>query len=406
RIRTVLLKGHEPVRLERGAELTLRVVEFEGDAREIAISYERLPDDVAPGDRIMLSDGMIELEVAATGKGKVECRVLAGGQLDEQAGINVPDVDLSISSPTDKDLEDLRFGLQQEVDYVALSFVRAAGDINCLKDAVEQETGLRESVPVVAKIERPEAVRNLREILLAADGVMVARGDLGIEMPTEAVPAAQKQIIRSANRLGVPVITATQMLESMVDSPRPTRAEASDVANAILDGTDAVMLSGETSIGRYPVQTVRMMDKIARHIEQYLREQDAAVPEVEEVHNRAEHALANAACMIARRLEAAGIVPFTQTGSTARYVSQRRPSAPIYALTPDESTYRRLALLWAVRPVKLEMFETTDEMVQQGTRRLRQIGLVAAGDTIVYIAGASTITPGGTDMLKIHRFEE
>ncbi len=406
RIRTGLLKGHESVRLERDASVTLRVGEFEGDAREIPISYERLPDDVAAGDRIMLRDGMIELEVTATGGDRVECRVLTGGRLDEHEGINVPDVELSISSPTDKDLEDLRFGLEQEVDFVALSFVRAAADINRLKDAVEQATGSREAVPVVAKIERPEAVSNLREILLAADGVMVARGDLGIEMPTEAVPVAQKEIIRSANKLGVPVITATQMLESMVDSPRPTRAEASDVANAILDGTDAVMLSAETSVGSYPAQTVRMMDNIARSIEDYLRREGAATPEVEEVHNRAEHALANAACMIAQRLEAAGIVPFTQTGSTARYVSQRRPSAPIYALTPDEGTYRRLALLWGVRPVKLDRFETTDEMVQQGTRRLREIGLVSAGDTIVYIAGASTITPGGTDMLKIHRFED
>jgi pyruvate kinase len=221
-------------------------------------------------------------------------------------------------------------------------------------------------------------------------------------MPTEAVPAVQKTIIRMANRRGVPAITATQMLESMVHSPRPTRAEASDVANAILDGTDAVMLSAETSVGHYPVEAVQMMDRIARKTEEL--QVEAAGEDLEAPGAPQQQALAAAACMIARRLKAAGIVPFTLTGSTARYVSQRRPRVPVYALTPNERTYRRLALVWGVRAVMLDMFESTDEMIERGRKRLLELGLASPGDVMVYVAGASTRTPGGTDMLKIERF--
>lgn len=407
RIRTGALKDGGPVVLEEGAEVVLRYGDFAGDARTVPVQYEHLADDVGPGDHIMLRDGTIELVVSEVSGSEVRCKVLTAGELDEHQGINLPGVRLSISAPTDKDIDDLRFGMDRGVDYVALSFVQTGEDVRRLKAAMREHGGEGAELPVIAKIEKPEAVDSLREILLAADGVMVARGDLGIEMPTEAVPGAQKKIIRTANALGKPVITATQMLESMVDSPRPTRAEASDVANAILDGTDAVMLSGETSVGKYPVEAVRTMDKIAREIEGYLRQQgDQHPPEIEEVHDRAEHALANAACSIAERLDVAGIVPFTMTGSTARYVSQRRPATCIMALTPEETTYRRMALLWGVHPVKLNVFDTTDEMIEQGARRLLDCGLVAAGDTVVYVAGASTRTPGGTDMLKIHGIEE
>jgi len=405
RIRTGALRGGGPVTLRAGDELTLRFGEFEGDAAVVPVSYERLPGDVAAGDHVMLSDGLIELEVLSAGGTDVACRVVLGGSLDEHEGINLPGVNLSISSPTEKDLEDLRFGLDQGVDFVALSFVRTADDLSRLKAAMCEHGDGGAGVPVIAKIEKPEAVENLRAILSACEGVMVARGDLGIEMPTEAVPAVQKTIIHMANRLGRPVITATQMLESMVNSPRPTRAEASDVANAILDGTDAVMLSGETAVGRYPVEAVRMMDRIARETERHLRQEGGRpAPEIEEPGSRVQHALAGAACAIARQVGAAGIVPFTMTGTTARYISQRRPGTCIFALTPDERTCRRLALLWGVRPVRLDVFETTDEMVEQGQARLLELGLASPGDTVVYVAGASTSTPGGTDMLKVHRF--
>ncbi len=402
RIRTGRLRGGGPVLLEEGADVVLRAGDFEGDQRTVAVSYAGLAGDVEPGHTILLSDGLIELTVAAVDGEEVRCRVTVGGELGERKGINVPGAGLSISAPTEKDLEDLRFGIKLGVDFVALSFVRTADDVRRLKEEIARVGG---DVPVVAKIEKPEAVENLEDILQVSDAVMVARGDLGIEMATESVPVVQKRIIRMANRMGVPAITATQMLESMVESPRPTRAEASDVANAILDGTDAVMLSGETSIGRHPVGAVQIMDRIARRIESLWRSEEGPFPpDIDEAGCAQQHALAKAACTIAEELNAAGIVPFTQTGSTARYISQRRPGAPIYALTPDPLTYRRLSLMWGVRAVQLGVFTTTDEMVAQGERRLRELGLVGSGDVVVYIAGPSTNTPGGTDMLKIHRF--
>jgi pyruvate kinase len=405
RLRTGTLRGHKPVVLREGSDVVLRAGDFEGDGRSIAVNYRGLAADVKPGDRVLLSDGLIELSVTATDGTEARCRVEVGGELGERKGINLPGVGLGITSPTEKDLDDLRFALECGVDLVALSFVRTADDVARLKQAME--AGGRPGqddpgVPVIAKVEKPEAVENLEEILGVADGVMVARGDLGIEMPTEAVPAVQKTIIRAANRLGVPAITATQMLESMVHSPRPTRAEASDVANAILDGTDAVMLSAETSVGSYPVEAVQMMDRIARKTEELQAE--TAGEDLEGPGAPQQQALASAACMIARRLKAAGIVPFTLTGSTARYVSQRRPRVPVYALTPNERTYRRLALVWGVRGVMLDMFESTDEMIERGRKRLLELGLASPGDVMVYVAGASTRTPGGTDMLKIERF--
>jgi pyruvate kinase len=385
RIRTGLLRNHEPVQLEEGAQLNLRPGRFHGTATDLGISYPELAQDVSEGDRILLADGEIELEVQGTQDDAVRCRVVVGGELGERKGINLPGVDLGIANPTRKDIQDLRFGLEQGVDWVALSFVSRAGDVLRLKEEINRAGG--PDVPVIPKIERPRALENLREILLVSDGVMVARGDLGIELPAEKVPAAQKHIIKMANQLGVPAITATQMLDSMIHSPRPTRAEASDVANAILDGTDAVMLSGETSIGDHPVRA-------------------SPAPEIEGDVNRQQHALAEAACSVADELNAAGIVAFTQTGSTARYVSQRRPEAPVYALTPDKRTQRRLALLWGVEALMLDDFETTDEMVESGGRRLRELGLMSQGDTVVYVAGASTRTPGGTDLIKLVRFED
>ncbi len=406
RIRTGPLENSRPVDLKEGHELRLVPGSFGGNAQKVSVSYQELAQDVEPGDTILLKDGMIELEVTATDGRETTCRVVVGGELDEHQGINLPGVKLSITSPTEKDLDDVRFGIDLGVDFIALSFVRAAGDILRLKSAIKDHVGDGADLPVIAKIEKPEAVENLREILAVSDGAMVARGDLGIEMRTEVVPAVQKRIIRHANRLGLPVITATQMLESMVDSPRPTRAEASDVANAILDGTDAVMLSGETAIGRYPVEAVTMMDRIAYQAQQMPREPHGRADEHSEADIAIqEYALAEAACDISAHLDGAPIVAFTITGSTARYVAQRRPASFIYALTPEEATYRRLALVWGVRPVMLQVFATTDEMIQRGQERLLELGFARSGETVVYVAGASTNTPGGADMIKIHRLQ-
>lgn len=405
RIRTGSLKGGKAVTLVADEEVELRPGDFEGDASTLAVSHEELVQDVGPGDRLLLADGEIELEVTEADGERAVCRVVIGGEVGERKGINVPGVALNIGTPTEKDIEDLRFGLEQGVDWVALSFVGQAGDVLRLKDEMTRAGG--PVLPVIPKIERPRAVDNLREILLVSDGVMVARGDLGIELPAQKVPAAQKRIIHMANHLGIPVITATQMLESMIESPRPTRAEASDVANAILDGTDAVMLSGETSVGKYPVRAVEMMDAIAREAEALACEPGGPrPPDIEGRVNAQQHALAGAACNVADSLGAAGIVAFTQTGSTARYVSQRRPGAPIMALTPDERTYRRLTLLWGVEPILLADFESTDEMIETGGRVLTERGLVGPGDTVVYVAGGSTRTPGGTDIVKVHRFPD
>jgi len=404
RIRTGELKDHESVLLVAGAEVTLRPGRFAGTAARLAVSYEGFATDVKPGDPVLISDGMIELEVTATDGTEARCRVIVGGRLGERKGINLPGVALGLSAPTTKDIEDLRFGVEQGVDFVALSFVGAAGDVLRVQEEIRR-LGPDASIPVIAKIERPVAVENLREILMVSDGVMVARGDLGIEMPAEDVPGAQKEIIHAANRLGIPVITATQMLESMVTSPRPTRAEASDVANAILDGTDAVMLSAETSVGAYPEAAVRMMNRIARRAEELCRRDGSAVPpRIEGGVNVRQRALASAACSIADEIGAAAIVTFTMTGATAHYVSQRRPGTLVYALTPDPVTYRRLALVWGVRAVMMEVTETTDEMVEQACRRLLDLGLVLPGESTVLIAGASTQTTGGTDMLKVEYF--
>ncbi|MCX8043415.1 MAG: pyruvate kinase [Desulfobacterota bacterium] len=404
RIRTGLLKGHAPIQLEQGAEIILRSGNCVGDATCIAVNYDRLAAELKPDDRVLIADGLIELRVIGCSGADVRCRVITGGMLGEHKGINLPSAKLSISSPTEKDLDDLRFGVAQGVDYVALSFVDKAEDIRKLKQALHECGPAGRGVRVIAKIERPRAVDNLDEILSVADGVMVARGDLGIEMSTEAVPAVQKKIIRAANRLAIPVITATQMLESMIGSPRPTRAEASDVANAILDGTDAVMLSGETSVGAYPVEAVATMERIARTVESMLAE-EVRTPPPEAAHDHVPQiVLARAACMIARELNADAIAAFTMTGSTARYLSQRRPQTPIYALTPDPQTYRHLALFWGVHAVMLGDFSSTDHMIEMGGRRLRELGLASPGATVVYIAGSATKTPGGTDMIKIESF--
>jgi pyruvate kinase len=321
RIRTGRLAGGGPIDLPAGARLVIAAGDFEGDAKRIATTYVDLARDVKAGDTILLSDGLIELLVEDVKGPEIVCRVVDGDQLGEHKGMNLPGVELSIHSPTDKDLEDLAFGVELGVDAVALSFVRSADDVRRLKAELARLGA--PDVPVIAKIERPEAVERVESILECADGVMVARGDLGIEMPPETVPAAQKHIIAAANRAGAPVITATQMLDSMVHNRRPTRAEASDVANAILDGTDAVMLSAETAVGSHPV----------------------------------------------------------------------------------EATYRRLALVWGVHPVLFPVFDSTDEMIERGEARLLELGLAHVGDTMVCVAGASTNTAGGTDMLKIHYFD-
>jgi len=398
KIRTGRLKGGGPVELKNGQRLVITTDEtIEGTAERISTTYDPLPQDVAPGDKILLDDGNLELRVVAAAVTEVECEVVHGGFLKPNKGMNLPGVKLSTPALTAKDRADLSFGIRNGVDYIALSFVRQAADVEEVKALIRT---LGATTPVIAKIEKREAMTDLPQVLEATDGVMVARGDLGVEMSTEEVPTLQKRIIEMANAAGKVVITATQMLESMIDHPRPTRAEASDVANAILDGTDGIMLSAETASGLFPVDAVATMARIALYTEEY----GSFRPPTRFVGGSATvvaRSLARVARTVAEELDCKLIVAFTESGSTARLVSTFRPTAPVAAITYNDETYRRLALWWGVLPVKSDFAPTTDEMIVRGEELLRKKGLVVKGDTILMLAGQSH-TAGATNMLRVH----
>jgi len=372
----------------------------EGHVSSVAlpVNYPYIIEDVKVGDRILLADGLVELEVEAKEPEKVLCRVILGGKISSHRGVNLPLSNLRISAFTEKDKKDLLFGLGQGVDFVALSFVRHAKDLEPVRDIIDQS---KNSALLIAKIEKPEAMERLESILDAVDGVMVARGDLGVEMPLEDVPVVQKKIIRAAGRAGKPVITATQMLRSMVDSPRPTRAEATDVANAVLDGTDALMLSEETAIGEYPVEAVTILNRIARATEKHLHGQH---PEYESLSDRlpvTATTIARSACIMAEDLDAAAIVACTSSGSTARLVARFRPSCPVLGLTPNPDTARQLTMSWGVIPVMAKAFSDTDDIFHQARQRAREYNIAGPGGKIVVTAGAPPGRPGTTDLVKV-----
>ena len=381
--------------LVKGAEFSLTTRPVVGTAALASTTYDRLPQDVKAGDRLLLVDGLIELTALEVGADTVRCRVVIGGEIGDHKGINLPGVAVSATAMTPKDREDLAFGISQGVDMVAVSFVRSAEDISQVKAWI---TELQSDLPVIAKLEKPEAIQNLDAILDAADGVMVARGDLGVELPLEQVPMVQKDVIQRARRRALPVITATQMLESMVGNPRPTRAEASDVANAILDGTDAVMLSAESAAGKYPVEAVKVMARIALIAE-------ASLPAWATTVERAStfpDAISEAACRAAGELKAKAIVAFTQSGLTARLISKYRPDVPIFALSPTESIRRRLCLHWGVAPRVIEILKSTDELPKIEAGLLAD-GLVEPGDALVIVAGAPLFARGTTNLLWLYR---
>ena len=399
KIRTGRLEGGQPVELRTGERVVITTDEaMEGTSKVISTTYDALPRDVAPGDRILLDDGNLELRVIKASLDQVECEIVHGGWLKPHKGMNLPGVTLSTPALTEKDRRDLAFGVENRVDYVALSFVRHAKDVQECKALVKSLGG---TCPVIAKIEKREAVDDLAAILDATDGVMVARGDLGVELSTEEVPTLQKRIIEMANGAGKVVITATQMLESMVENPRPTRAEASDVANAILDGTDGIMLSAETASGHYPMEAVATMARIALYTEEH---HEAFRPPARVSMDAASvvaRSLARVARTVAEELDCKLIVAFTESGTTAHLVSTYRPHAPIAAITCNDDTYRRLALWWGVVPVKSGFAATTDEMIVAGEALLKRKGLVAAGDRVLMLAGQSH-TAGATNMLRVH----
>ncbi len=399
KIRVGELPQHRPLELREGEEVLIRPEPVAGSDRVLTTTYPELPREVRPGDRILLADGQMELSVTAVEAGGVQARVVRGGRVEEHKGMSLPGVRIRAPVLTRKDLEDLRFGIEQGIDLVALSFVRRAEDVLFARSELER---LGADLPLIAKLEKAEALDHLEEILASSDGVMVARGDLGVEVPLERVPVLQKTIIRKANEFGVPVITATQMLESMIHRPRPTRAEVSDVANAILDGTDAVMLSDETAVGSYPIEAVRMMDRIAVEVESaHLELYQAGVPHTRRMGIA--EAVAAAACALARDVRAKAIVVITRSGRTAQLVSKNRPAEPILAVTEDPRVARVLALWWGVEPVVTPFREDTDAMVAHTEEVLLKWGLVEPGDVVVITGSSPIIARGRTNFVKVHR---
>ena len=398
KIRTTRVAGPEGIVLETGQTVVISNDEnVVGTPERIGTTYEPLPRDVKPGDTILLDDGNLELRVVSASGHEVSCEIVHGGVLKSNKGMNLPNVSLSIPALTEKDRADLAFGISLGVDFVALSFVRRPEDLREAKDLIRSLGG---DAPLIAKIEKREAINNLESILYEADGVMVARGDLGVELSTEEVPTLQKKIIAMANAAGKPVITATQMLESMIDRARPTRAEASDVANAILDGTDAVMLSAETASGHFPVEAVETMARIADYTEEHDEFQSPVRLEGTSV-SAVGRALARVASTVSQELNAPWIMTFTETGSTARHVSGFRPRARIAGITPSEKVHRRLALHWGVVPILLPSVPDTESLLLEGEARLIAGKHARSGDRIVILAGQSH-TAGATNMLKVH----
>ena len=365
----------------------------------IPILYPTLTKDVKTGNRILINDGLIHLTVDRVRKTGVECMVTVGGTVTSHKGVNLPDTTLSGPSLTDKDKEDIRFGLTHHVDYLALSFVRSPEDIKAVKTLLR---GKDISIPVIAKIERPEAVQCLDQIFDHADGVMLARGDLAIEMTLEVVPVLQKQIIAEANRRNRLVITATQMLESMTQHPQPTRAEVSDVANAVLDGSDVVMLSAETSTGQYPIETVQVMDRIIRSTEKGNVLRWEPTREKESLSGSVTTSVCVAAESAARVTQAKAIVVFTDSGTTALLMSKRRSMVPIIALTPSPRSLKRMGAFWGVQPFLMPHMSNTDDRIQEAEKILKRKRLIKAGDRIVILTGEHAQKPTGTNLMKIH----
>ncbi len=385
-----------PVKVKKGDKFSLTSNEVECTKSIANVTYNKLAQEVTSGKRILLDDGKIEMivEKVDIGNNLLECKVTVGGVLSNNKGVNFPDVQLSVKALTDKDIEDLEFGLTAGVDWIALSFVRNPSDINEIKNIINNSG---HSIPVVAKIEKFEAIDQIDSILPLCDGVMVARGDLGVEMPAEEVPLLQKELIRKANTLGIPIITATQMLDSMASNPRPTRAEVSDVANAILDGTDAVMLSNETAVGDYPVEAVETMATIARRIER-----DYPLKAIEShLPSTIPNAISAAVSNIARQLDAGAIIPLTKSGSTARNVSKFRPPTPILATTTERSVARRLQLVWGVTPLLVKNDDRTAKTFSIAMQIAQELGILKQGDLVVQTAGTLTGISGSTDLIKV-----
>jgi pyruvate kinase len=407
KIRTGSLQGKQPVILIDNTQITITTRNVIGTAEIISTTYQQLPQDVKPGDRILLNDGLLELRVLDRDETDVRCLVVHGGELGEHKGINLPGVAVSAPALTEKDRNDLRFGVLHDVDYVALSFVRKPEDILEAKQYIRElqleRNGQNKKnlipIPLIAKLEKPEAIARLDDILEVTDGVMIARGDLGVEMAPEKVPLIQKRIIARCNELGLPVITATQMLESMVTNPRPTRAEASDVSNSVLDKTDSVMLSAETATGAYPIEAVEMMVRIA--LETEANNRTAQQPKCQRLTQA--HAVSHAARALSEEASVRAIVVFTRSGNSAHLISKDRPRVPILAYTPSERIRRQLALWWGVWPHCIGLQGTTEKLIEAVEHRLLEDKLVQDGEYVVIMGGLPVASRARTNFVKLHR---
>jgi pyruvate kinase len=397
--RTGDIKGGSAT-LRKGARFTLTTRQIEGNDTMVSVNYPNLTQDIKVGDTVLIDDGALQLKVQKTSDTEIECRIVAGGVLTHGKGVAVPGMHNSVPFMTDHLREQIGFAVEERADYIALSFVSSADDVVQARAVLAQK---KSDIPLIAKIERDEAVSNFASILMASDGIMVARGDLGVDIPLEKVPLVQKQLIKECNRAGKPVITATQMLESMINSARPTRAEVTDVANAIFDGTDAVMLSAETAIGKYPVEAIKMMAQVARETEKELPLEHLLIERGREVKPQTDEMISYDACHTAHELGAVAIVAFTHSGSTARRVSKYRPKIPVLAITPQPHVGGRLLLCWGVHPFQIAVTPSLTELFNTGARLAMQMGLARSGDLIVITGGIPIGVSGTTNLLKVER---
>lgn len=385
--------------LNEGDRFVLSTGEIMGNKERVSVNYKGLPRDVSPGMEILLDDGLISLEVVAVEDTEITCSVKNGGEISDRKKVSVPGADINLPGLTPKDIDDITMGVQEEVDFLAASFIRSAADVLNIRKVLEN---MGADISIISKIENRQGVDNIDEIIKVSDGIMVARGDLGVEIPAEEVPVVQKKLIDKCNMAGKPVITATQMLESMVRNPRPTRAEASDVANAIYDGSDAIMLSGETASGRYPVAAVQTMARIAQRIEESLDWTEYSGKRASIAAHTTTEAISHATCTMAQSLGVAAIITATESGSTARMVSKYRPFAPIIAVTPNISVYRRMLLVWGAYPLLSPKSDTTDLMIDTAVETALQSNYIRNGDLVVITAGVPVGIPGTTNLIKVH----
>ena len=388
--------------LIEGAQFTLTTDAVLGDENRVSVEWADLPRNVKLGQTIRLGDGSIKMEVHSISATDISCRVIAGGRLSDHQGISVPGLEIEGESITDEDWKHLEFGIRHKVDFVALSFIRNAADVQMVKDFLQKHNA---AIAVIAKIERPEALTNIDSILAVADGIMVARGDLGIQVPIQKIPTIQKKLIQKCNTVGKPVIVATQMLESMVDSSYPTRAEATDVANAIFDGADAVMLSEETAIGKYPNDAVSIMSKIALEAEAELPYDEILAMKGKELDQKTDDAISYAACYMAKQLGAKAIIAFTTSGGTAQRVARNRPRVPVLAITPNETTIQRLLLSWGVYTFRIPVSDKMTDLFLKGAKVAKEHKFAQNGDLVIITGGVPIGLTGGTNLLKVEKIK-